>query len=149
MWPFRVRLIYNDPNDPYMKKVKFFNRSIHIFYRGDEDPDPHDHPMDFWTFPLVSYVEEVYNPATRARKRHVVRSFRWHFRNAEYSHRVLGRYTGDAEHTGFREPQYGPGKIITYVVNHKSRRAWGFWVNSTWIPWRDYVNGKIKTWMDV
>src|SRR3546814_1271720 len=32
----------------------------HVFYRGDEDPDPHDHPWDFWTRPLFQgYYEEL------------------------------------------------------------------------------------------
>lgn len=35
---------------------------LHIFHRGDQDPDCHDHPWDFWTFPLTPYVEEVAEP---------------------------------------------------------------------------------------
>lgn len=44
---------------PYMTRYWFGRLRLHIFHRGDQDPDCHDHPWDFWTFPLTSYVEEV------------------------------------------------------------------------------------------
>ena len=43
----------------YMTRVWFGRLRFHIFFRGDQDPDCHDHPWGFWTFPLRSYVEEV------------------------------------------------------------------------------------------
>ncbi len=44
---------------PYMTRAWLKQLRLHIFHRGDADPDCHDHPWDFWTFPLTSYVEEV------------------------------------------------------------------------------------------
>lgn len=44
---------------PYMTRIWIGRLRLHIFYRGDLDPDCHDHPWDFWTFPLTPYVEEV------------------------------------------------------------------------------------------
>ena len=38
----------------YMTRVWFGRLRVHVFYRGDADADPHDHPWDFWTFPLTS-----------------------------------------------------------------------------------------------
>src|SRR5690606_1737979 len=32
---------------------------LHTFWSGDEDAAPHDHPFDFWTWPLADYVETV------------------------------------------------------------------------------------------
>ena len=32
---------------------------FHVFVHGDRDPAPHDHPWNFWTFPLRGYYEEV------------------------------------------------------------------------------------------
>lgn len=40
-------------------KIKGYRLMLHIFWEGDPDPDCHDHPWDFYTFPLVSYDEEV------------------------------------------------------------------------------------------
>lgn len=88
---------------------------LHIFYRGDADQDCHDHPWDFWTFPLTPYVEEVVTrttpwPATVVdtpeglrfvpieydKTFKVVPAFRLSFRPATYVHRVMGRYAGNA-----------------------------------------------------
>lgn len=44
---------------PYMTRVVLGRLRLHIFHRGDADPDPHDHPWGFWTFPLTPYAEEV------------------------------------------------------------------------------------------
>ena len=91
---------------PYMTRIIIGRLRFHVFHRGDLDADPHDHPWDFWTFPLRSYVEEVaipvggYLSGDRAGesnfelRRFVVKAFRWHFRPAEHRHRVLGRYAG-------------------------------------------------------
>lgn len=115
---FGCNTIYDrDQGDrPYMTRVWIGRLRLHIFHRGDNDPDPHDHPFHFWTFPLTSYVEEVtidegavhdgftecglrrpdvpdgehsYDKALR-----IVPAWRWSHRPAEHTHRVLGRYTG-------------------------------------------------------
>ena len=44
---------------PYMTRWWIGRLRLHVFHRGDQDPDPHDHPWDFWTFPFTPYVEEV------------------------------------------------------------------------------------------
>lgn len=99
----------NDPTrggKPYMTRIIMGRLRLHVFHRSDLDADPHDHPWDFWTFPLRSYVEEVaipvggYLSGPRAGeskfevRRFVVKAFRWHFRPAEHRHRVIGRYAG-------------------------------------------------------
>jgi hypothetical protein len=48
-----------DHDTPYMTRIWIGRLRLHIFHRGDQDPDCHDHPWDFWTFPFTSYVEEV------------------------------------------------------------------------------------------
>ena len=63
---------------------------LHHFHRGDQDPDPHDHPWDFWTFPLKSYWEHDMCPRTGACTWNLVRRLRWTRRRAEYAHMVLG-----------------------------------------------------------
>ena len=120
---------------------------VHVFYRGDEDEDPHDHPWDFWTFPLTSYEEEVWLPTEThgvfTYKKQTVKAFRWHYRPATYLHRVV--------------PWEGSRKIVTLIVASAPFRQWGFWKlvkgycesdDSTltqvrgFVYWRDYLNSK-------
>lgn len=126
---------------PYMTRYWIGRLRLHIFYRGDADPDPHNHPWPFWTFPLTSYVEEVtvhcghrnlpddkfawvpsYDVETR-----LVKAFRLHYRPAEHCHRVLGlwggRYGGK---TYDLKPTVRAGKIITIVWRGAKSNKWGF-----------------------
>lgn len=163
----------------YMTRAWIGRLRLHIFHRGDEDPDPHDHPWDFWTFPLTSYVEEVTvcegtvfdgftesglrrpNVANGDRSydtyRRVVPAFRWSFRAATHTHRVIGRYWimcdpfGDDVPVRARDahkfPDFRPlarrGKIVTIVWRSAPKRKWGFLKNRDgkycWQGWKDYV----------
>lgn len=112
------------------------------FHRGDEDRDPHDHPWDFWTFPLRGYYEEHWEPDRVSQCwTHSIRwvaPFRWHWRSAEHLHRVLGpnpRY----------EPDH-PARILTLVRVGQRRRKWTFSVEDSDarygranIPWQRYL----------
>lgn len=117
---------------PYQTVVRFATngRRIHIFWRGDADPDCHDHPADFWTFPLVSYVEEFWDRGQRRRR--VVRAFRLHCRRAEFAHRLVGAWSGFDLGTDNRP-------IVTLVWWGKKRREWGFHTAKGWTPWRTYL----------
>ncbi|TAY95832.1 hypothetical protein [Rhizobium ruizarguesonis] len=150
---------------PYLTRAWIGRLRLHIFYRGDNDPDPHDHPWDFWTFPLTTYVEEVARPVTKgvaplemlllgpekyALSRQVVEAFRLHYRPATYCHRVLGRtkftsYGAYGGNASLPESDTVPGKIITIVWRGKGGRKWGFLRNRDgnwcWTPWREYVFG--------
>ena len=86
---------------------------LHTFWSGDEYVAPHDHPFDFWTFPLTSYVETVEFKDNRewARKVQLVQRFRLHKRSAEYRHWV-------------HEPDR---PFRTVVFAGYPRRKWGFW----------------------
>ncbi len=141
--------IVNERDEPYMTRYWIGRLRLHIFHRGDPD-DCHDHPGDFRTFPLTSYVEEVVMPnryvgepefETHAQ---VVRAFRLHFRPAEHTHRVLGRWNGQRPATiPNADSIVAPGKVITIVWWGKKRRKWGFLKQRDgkwcWITWRDYV----------
>ncbi|MDX8513563.1 hypothetical protein [Mesorhizobium captivum] len=153
---------------PYLTRIWIGRLRLHIFHRGDADPDCHDHPWDFWTFPLTSYVEEVALPArdTYAADdpappqryylaRRLVPAFRWSYRPADYTHRVLGRYdrmaTLEAAMGAFVvgarrvPPLFMAGKIVTVVWQGRASRKWGFLRHRDgqwcWTPWRDYVFG--------
>lgn len=142
-------IIGHGETTPYLTRYILGKFRFHIFHRGDIDPDPHDHPFDFKTFPFTSYVEAVYNTTTGATYITVVRAFRWHSRKAEHCHRVLGRWNGQDEYSGHDGPQIAEGKpIYTLVITGPRTRDWGFWRKRVWIPWKRYVSGNFKTWTD-
>lgn len=142
--------------DPYMTRYWIGKLRMHVFHRGDHDQDCHDHPWDFWTFPLTGYVEEVLHqhrdtyvakdtppPPRFFRTTEVVKPFRLHFRPAEHCHRVLGAWGDKYEHKLDIGTYYSdspkPGavrdrpsvdykkKVITVVWQAGVRRKWGFW----------------------
>lgn len=137
----RVRLI---PGTPWGQLV------VHILHRADHDPDPHDHPWDFWTLPLRSYLEEVLDH--RGLLLDAVPAWTWSRRSAHHTHRFVGPA---------RNSDRGKS-VVTLVWRCRKRRAWGFWVNPdidmymdlkpfnasnpakhgrVFIPWERYVSG--------
>lgn len=150
LFPYKRQVIYGrgEHESPYLIRYRVWGIGLHIFYRGDADPDCHDHPFDFHTFPLTPYVEEVLTPSTGAKYAQVVPALRWTFRPAEHTHRVLGRFSGLDEYSGYDSPQTDGRKIITIVIFHKRRREWGFWQNRVWVHWKRYLYGNTTTWID-
>lgn len=116
---------------------------LHTFWSGDEDAAPHDHPFDFWTFPLADYVEtvEIFDEKdvmlgdvpceyvgksnfAAVRVRRLVRRFRVHRRAAEYRHWV-------------HEPDR---PFRTVVFARHPRRKWGFWPESDrFVPFEEWT----------
>ena len=113
-------------------KTRWGRLFLHVFMRGDQDPEPHDHPWDFWTFPLVTYKEEYIDVEDCQRygafdlKTRFVRRFHLHHRVAEHVHRVL-------------DP-LGRLPIISLVWHGPRKRAWGFWVGWRWVSADQYLN---------
>lgn len=157
----------------YVTRLIIGRFRLQKFHRGDEDPDPHTHPADFWTFPLVEYYEEYLHTVPiggteyYAHKRYGggdqylrvrrVRRFRWHFRPAEYCHRILypanangGSYDGYSNQ--IVDTRYG----ITEGARSKAarwpiwtlnwwgpkRQEWGFVRDGKLVPWRQYIREK-------
>lgn len=131
-----------DGATPYQTRAVAGRLRVHIFWRGDRDPDMHDHPADFWTFPLVSYVEEIEHAWSRGHTTwRVVKAFRFHRRKAEFAHRVLGSFEGWAEAEGRKlYPTIGGRPIVTIGWWGKKRREWGFLTPDGWVHWKNYVN---------
>ena len=147
-WAGRSK-IYGGDNTPYMIRYWVGRLRFHIFYRGDTDPDHHDHPWDFVTFPFTTYVEEVIttdNGGNYVVKASLVKAWRFHSRPAWYCHRVLGAY-GHTEFADGKEYHFiEPGKkIYTLVWRSKLWRQWGFLKNRDgrwcWVGWKDYIMG--------
>lgn len=141
---------------PYLTRIWIGRLRFHIFHRGDADPDCHDHPWDFWTFPLTSYVEEVVRPVDPdfaysqqtmfRRDLQVVPAWHLSHRPATHCHRVIGRYSWRLwspltksvipasprlvnELIALRQgfiPHHDDRKIITIVWRGKPGRKWGF-----------------------
>lgn len=144
---------------PYLTRLCIGRLRLHIFHRGDADEDHHNHPWNFWTFPLTTYVEDVAKNRPGSRyasyicERKVVKAFRLHFRPAEYTHRVIGKFHRYSEYgipITLDDVMWGakPQKIITLVWRGKGEQDWGFlkyrdkkWC---WMDWKAYVfhNGK-------
>lgn len=152
---------------PFMTRIWLGRLRLHVFHRPDQDSDCHDHPWDFWTFPLTSYVEEVVeehfqtynhgsgaiiNPPIVTYERHanIVKAFWPHFRPAAHTHRVLGRWKGEflydwpgKKRGGDPIPFPEPGRIVTIVWRSHTKRKWGFLKNRDgrwcWLPWKEYV----------
>lgn len=146
-WWWPVVNIYGGPGhqEVYMRryvlspKTRWGQLYIHVFYRPDQDRDPHDHPFPFWTFPLnQGYVEEVYNTHLHCFTVVRVPARRLSHRPARHTHRVTRTDTG-------RWP------LITLVWRGNTERVWGFWCHSAspspmvrqrfWHSWKDYTLG--------
>lgn len=142
--------------DPYRWELKIGRLAIYKYYRGDSDPDAHDHPANFHTFPLVGYVENVFDPVRNAWALRVVEAWKLHYRRATFCHRVEGRWTGLRHDAHSREPalrlrpiaQSTTGTFWTIVWWGTEFREWGFYRRGLWIPWQEYINGTGKTWAD-
>lgn len=119
--------------DRYIAYAFGFSLRLHKFWRGDDDRAPHDHPWDFWTFPLATYCEKT--PYGSNHKCDVwayewkpVKAFRWHRRDAKYRHIVTGRADGS------KKPFW------TIVVTGRIRNTWGFWPTPIdFVPWRKWL----------
>jgi len=141
---FKRHTIVGRDGSPYMTRYMLGWFRLHIFYRGDDDPDPHDHPWAFWTFPLISYVEEFFTPSgdTWIAETRVVRAFRLHHRPATHTHRVIGRYDRTDPSGAILTRK---GKIVTLVLRVGKERSWGFLKhrdgNWCWVAWRNYIFG--------
>lgn len=133
----------------YQSQVWLWRLRFHIFHKEDPGEAYHDHPWNFWTFPLTSYVEDVLNLKTGEIKRQVVPRFRWSFRDAEHTHRIIGKHPGTWSLSGDTvwnekvEPDADYGRIYTIVIRGPVRRAWNY-VNVSLgkvhrIPWKAYL----------
>lgn len=134
----------------YLTRINIGRLCVHLIWRGDVDQDCHDHPWDFWTFPLVNYVESViqYDKDERPYKvARVVPAWQWHYRPAIYCHRILGKWCGKvwkAHPSAY--PGHQEGLIVTLVWKSKKKRDWGFlrirpdgW---RWVPYKSYLRDK-------
>src|SRR5688572_2394655 len=96
-----------------------FGVYLHKFVGDDWSRDMHDHPKRFVSIGLRGgYIEETPD-GSREYVAPWVRSF-----PAHHIHRI-------------RLP--AGGYCWTLVIVLRAVRAWGFWHDGQWVPWREYV----------
>lgn len=101
---------------------------LHRFWRGDDDRAVHDHPWTFWTFPLTDYVEVYWAPRAQHMRKRIVMRWKWHKREAEFRHFVIGRADGK------KKPFW------TIVIATEVKRDWGFWPEPRkFIYWKEWL----------
>lgn len=131
-----------DDGKPYMTRFVWGRYRLHIFWTPDPGRDFHDHPWDFWTFPLRGYYEEAVNRLVLSGGKtyeqyqtHFVPAFKWTFRKAEHLHRIVRPL----------HPKKFGGIIVTFVITSRERREWGFakkrFGKWCWQHWREYCTG--------
>jgi len=107
-------------------KIKFGSSEvsicIHNFHRGDEDPDPHDHPFSFYSAVLIGGYREFTEDGTSI----VRKPLSVAYRSATHRHRV--------------EPL--TKHCWTICMKTKVDREWGFWKQGIFVPWEDYIRAK-------
>ena len=146
----KVRGGIDENGVPYQTVWEIGRLRLHCFHRGDIDPDPHDHMWDFWTFPLVSYIERIWTsglaPDEGEWHYQAVHAWRIHKRSAEHTHLLVCAVSH-------------PRPIWTIVWRGPNRREWGFWVlrekqtskmvgydGRKFVPWRQYIYEREYEW---
>ena len=156
----------------YVTRLILGRLRVQKFHRGDEDPHPHTHPADFWTFPLVSYYEEVLTtndkphavwqgceriePGVAYIRLNRVERFRWHFRPADYCHRIMyPTLANGGSYHGYTNQIISTLSVIEPARSNNARwpiwtinwwgpkkQEWGFMVDGKIVPWREYIQAK-------
>lgn len=102
----------------------------------DQDTERyHDHTCDMWIYPLVSYVEVVYDRLTGKINTQVVPKFVWKKQDARYTHRIIGAWGGKDQRHGLKSPSVVLGLKVTSVVwSGRKKRTAGYFVDGMWLP---------------
>lgn len=114
----------------YLYRLALGRLYVHWFCREDMDRDPHDHPFEYWTFPLMGYTERVFRPESHCFEDVHVSAWRWSYRAATHCHQITRTDSG-------RWP------LITIVWRGRNVRRWGFWCYElpawrSWVWWKSY-----------
>jgi len=119
---FRWQDIFTNEGNLYLRRLHListplFGIKLHWFKGPDPDRHLHDHPWSFISFVLKGgYIERVFGKTNRIRF--------FSIKRATDSHTIRSVESG----------------TLTLVFNGPKVRKWGFWVNGTWIYWRQYWN---------
>lgn len=132
-WPFKK--FYRQDLGDYMERWIALlkngdTRRLHHILRGDADPDPHDHPWNFWSIILWgSYQEEVWEVVDGTpTKIRTWRPGKWwpRFVRAEALHRLI----------------LEDGPVWTFVFTGSRIRHWGYATPAGHVKWEEYQSRK-------
>lgn len=134
--------VIGDPANPYMlrwhlvRSHQTASAYIHRILRSDDDRALHDHRGDNVSVILKGgYLEATpYGcsiPRTAAQAQEIVYAYHG-------AGEVLDR-AGEAAHRLVLEPGE---EAVTLFVTAPTRREWGFWCPTGWIPWQQFVDMK-------
>jgi hypothetical protein len=124
----------------YMRRFHLFHGKsaryyLHVFYRGDEDADPHDHPWDFESWILkTGYYDETWEQVEGQGRRIKEAPFLkpgMHIRRpASHIHRVR-----------LKDPET---KVWTFVKTSGKVKSWFFYTPTGPVGWKDYEPAKVS-----
>jgi len=127
-WALNERFVIGQPGNPMMERWRLLQTPwlgiyVHLIYREDLDPIPHDHPWRFLSFVLRGGYSEDFYPDARVSEGRAQSFGRWSFHSfpPAAAHRI----------TSVR-----PGTVTLVLVGRKVR-TWGFWQFGRWIDYRD------------
>lgn len=135
LWLDKKKLVIKDDEGPYLTrwhllKAYVLRTFLHHIHRPDKDRDPHNHPWPFaCSFVLFGgYTERITELDGELRitkiKTHLAGSFSFEaFRPGRY-HRIIDVL---------------PGTWTLFVAGPRSR-DWGFLVDTTHVPCREYLD---------
>lgn len=118
-------------DEVYLRRFIIFKTPVcglylHFIYMEDRDQDPHNHPMNFWSFVLRGgYVERRYNGR---RVCHDLRTRKW---------LSLARTTKKDFH---QIEVLTKTPTITLIFTGRRARDWGFLTPDGYVPNRQYVS---------
>jgi len=123
------RVADDDQRVVWLRKLTVGSWDFNVYYRGEDDEYPHDHPWDFWVFPLQDFLEEVHVPRRRERELRVVKAWRWHFRRATHVHRIVGATKSENGNVLYDRA----GRFVTITKRERKYRDWGYWLGDEWV----------------
>jgi hypothetical protein len=144
----RAYVIYGDSDRPYLMrylvvKNPYVNVFIHKFLRSD-DPFPHDHPWNFWSYVVSGgYTEQRFDRA-KAKHNHAEYTQYW-TQSSEI------RLPGSLAYRKFKDIHlvdldrtYGLDELdlapTTICVTGRRLQEWGFWLDDrTYLDWREFL----------
>lgn len=107
----------------YLYEGKRFELHLNYFRRSDFDV-MHDHPFDFYTFPLWrGYWDETLWGIKRVWPGWI------YFRPSTHRHRV-------------RLIKEKPALTLVLAKLQSNSREWGFWPKQGWVSWKDYFRSE-------
>lgn len=140
-WKWADIAYARDPRYVYLRRLRVIQTPwcalyLHWIFLTDDDRDPHDHPINFWSFIWRGgYTERVYwtNRATN----------QWGEIDSRHSPRRWRRFSLHYMRVGraHQITQLEPGTMTVLFVGRRNKQRWGFWTPEGYVPFDQYKRG--------